>query len=137
MIKPLNSFDLKNKRVLLRVDFNVPTDGDRVLDDFRIKQTLQTIKFCLESGAKLIIMSHMGRPKGKNDNDLSLMPAGESLADLLEMPIKFSNDCISEDSLNVSLGLKSGEIHLLENLRFHSGESTNDQDFGSRGGSLL
>ena len=129
MIKPLNSFDLKNKRVLLRVDFNVPTDGDKVLDDFRIKQTLPTIKFCLESGAKLIIMSHMGRPKGKPDNTLSLMPAGESLADLLEMPIKFSNDCISEDSRDVTLGLKSGEIHLLENLRFHSGESTNDPDF--------
>ena len=129
MIKPLNAFDLKNKRVLLRVDFNVPTEGDKVVDDFRIKQTLPTIKFCLESGAKLIIMSHMGRPMGGYDNNFSLMAAGESLADLLEMPIKFSSDCISEDSRDVTLGLKSGEIHLLENLRFHAGESANDPEF--------
>ena len=119
MIKPLNAFDLKNKRVLLRVDFNVPTEGDKVVDDFRIKQTLPTIKFCLESGAKLIIMSHMGRPMGRYDNNFSLMTAGESLADLLEMPIKFSEDCISSDAIYTSIGFKPGEIHLLENLRFY------------------
>ena len=129
MIKTLKTFDLKNKRVLLRVDYNVPLENNRVIDDFRIKQTLPTIKYCLDAGAKIIIMSHLGRPNGKYDPNLSLMPIGESLADCLEMPIKFSDDCISEDSHNVTLGLKPGEIHMLENLRFHDDETTNNADF--------
>ena len=129
MIKTLKTFDLKNKRVLLRVDYNVPLENNRVIDDFRIKQTLPTIKYCLDAGAKIIIMSHLGRPNGKYDPNLSLMPIGESLADCLEMPIKFSDDCISEDSHNVTLGLKPGEIHMLENLRFHEDETTNNADF--------
>ena len=98
MIKTLKTFDLKNKTVLLRVDYNVPLDDEKVIDDFRIKQTLPTIQYCLKAGAKLVIMSHLGRPKGKPHQKLSLMPVGEALADLLEMPIKFSSDCISEDS---------------------------------------
>ena len=129
MIKTLKTFDLKNKRVLLRVDYNVPLENDRVIDDFRIKQTLPTIKYCLDAGAKIVIMSHLGRPNGKYDPNLSLMPIGETLADCLEMPIKFSDDCISEDSHNVTLGLKPGEIHMLENLRFHEDETTNNADF--------
>ena len=129
MIKTLKTFDLKNKRVLLRVDYNVPLENNRVIDDFRIKQTLPTIKYCLDAGAKIIIMSHLGRPNGKYDPNLSLMPIGEALADCLEMPIKFSDDCISEDSHNVTLGLKPGEIHMLENLRFHDDETTNNADF--------
>ena len=129
MIKTLKTFDLKNKRVLLRVDYNVPLENNRVIDDFRIKQTLPTIKYCLDAGAKIIIMSHLGRPNGKYDPNLSLMPIGEALADCLEMPIKFSDDCISEDSHNVTLGLKPGEIHMLENLRFHEDETTNNADF--------
>ena len=129
MIKPLKTFDLKNKRILLRVDFNVPIENDKVVDDFRIKQTLPTINYCLEAGAKVIIMSHLGRPNGKSDPSLSLMPVGEMLADHLEMPIKFSNDCISEDSHDVTLGLKPGEIHLLENVRFYDDEIKNDSEF--------
>ncbi len=129
MIKTLKTFDLKNKTVLLRVDYNVPLDDEKVIDDFRIKQTLPTIQYCLESGAKLVIMSHLGRPKGKPDQKLSLMPIGEALADLLEMPIKFSSNCISEDSHDVTLGLKPGEIHMLENLRFYENEVKNDHDF--------
>ena len=74
-------------------------------------------------------MSHSGRPNGIIKKELSLMPAGEKLADLLEMPIKFSNDCISEDAHNVTLGLRSGEVHLLENLRYHIEENKNDQNF--------
>ena len=98
MINTLKTFDLKNKRVLLRVDYNVPLENDRVIDDFRIKQTLPTIKYCLDAGAKIVIMSHLGRPNGKYDPNLSLMPIGETLADCLEMPIKFSDDCISRTS---------------------------------------
>ena len=93
-------------------------ENERVLDDYRILKSIPTIKYCLEKGSKVVLMSHMGRPDGKVDNKLSLIPAGEKLAELLEMPIKFSNDCISEDAIDVSRNLKDGEIHLLENLRF-------------------
>ena len=129
MLKTLKSFDLKDKRVLIRVDFNVPVENDCVVDDFRIRAALPTIQYCLNEGSKVILMSHSGRPNGIVEQNLSLMPAGEKLADLLEMPIKFSNDCISEDAHDVTLGLRAGEIHLLENLRFHIEENKNDQNF--------
>ena len=129
MLKTLKSFDLKDKRVLIRVDFNVPVENDRVVDDFRIRAALPTIQYCLNEGSKVILMSHSGRPNGIVEQNLSLMPAGEKLADLLEMPIKFSNDCISEDAHDVTLGLHAGEIHLLENLRFHIEENKNDRNF--------
>ena len=132
MIKTLKSFDLKDKRVLLRVDFNVPISENKVTDNFRIVSALPTIQHCLKSGAKIIIMSHLGRPGGKVVPELSLISVGELLADLLEMPIKFSDDCISEDSHDVTLGLRSGEIHLLENLRFHPEEDKNEKDFSSK-----
>ena len=129
MLKTLKSFDLKDKRVLIRVDFNVPVENDCVVDDFRIRAALPTIQYCLNEGSKVILMSHSGRPNGIVEQNLSLMPAGEKLADLLEMPIKFSNDCISEDAHDVTLGLRAGEIHLLENLRFHIEENKNDRNF--------
>jgi len=129
LLKTLKSFDLKDKRVLIRVDFNVPVENDCVVDDFRIRAALPTIQYCLNEGSKVILMSHSGRPNGIVEQNLSLMPAGEKLADLLEMPIKFSNDCISEDAHDVTLGLRAGEIHLLENLRFHIEENKNDQNF--------
>ena len=132
MIKSLKSFDLKDKRVLLRVDFNVPISNNNVIDDFRIVSSLPTIKYCLKSGAKIIIMSHLGRPGGKVVPEMSLISVGELLADRLEMPIKFSEDCVSEDSHDVTLGLRSGEIHLLENLRFHSEEESNEKEFSSK-----
>ncbi len=129
MLKTLKSFDLKDKRVLIRVDFNVPVEKDIVVDDFRIRAAIPTIQYCLNEGSKVILMSHSGRPDGIVNEELSLMPAGEKLADLLEMPIKFSNDCISENAHDVTLGLRPGEIHLLENLRFHIEENKNDQTF--------
>ena len=129
MIKSLKYFDVKNRKVLIRVDFNVPMDGERVIDDFRLRAALPTIKDCMNRGAAIILMSHLGRPNGKPDNKYSLVPVGETLADLFEMPIKFSDDCVSRDALDVSLGLKPGEIHLLENVRFHSGEEKNDPKF--------
>jgi len=132
LIKTLNSFDLKDKRVLLRVDFNVPIVNDRITDNFRIVSSLPTIKYCLRHGAKIIIMSHLGRPKGNVIPEMSLISVGEALADLLEMPIKFSHDCVSEDAHDVTLGLRSGEIHLLENLRFHIDEEKNDKDFSKK-----
>ena len=116
----------------MRVDFNVPISKNKVVDDFRIVSSLPTIKHCLKSGAKIIIMSHLGRPGGKVVPEMSLISVGELLADLLEMPIKFSDDCVSEDSHDVTLGLRSGEIHLLENLRFHSEEQNNEKEFSSK-----
>jgi 3-phosphoglycerate kinase len=90
---------------------------------------LPTINHCLVSGASVVLMSHLGRPKGQVVPDLSLIPVGEKLAELIELPIKFSDDCVSEDARDVSLGLRSGEIHLLENLRYHKEETENDPRF--------
>jgi 3-phosphoglycerate kinase len=131
MLKSIRSFDIKHKRVLIRVDFNVPLQDGSVADDFRIRAALPTIQYCLKAGAAVILMSHLGRPRGKVDPQLSLIPVGEKLAELLEMPVKFSQDCISEDARDTSLGLKPGEIHLLENLRFHKEETDNDPGFSA------
>jgi 3-phosphoglycerate kinase len=107
MMRKISSIDFKSsnttsgKIVLMRVDYNVPVENDIVVDDFRILKSLPTIQYCLEQGSKVVLMSHMGRPKGTKNKNLSLMPAGEKLAELLEMPIKFSDDCISEDAIDV------------------------------------
>lgn len=138
MLRKISSIDFKSsnttsgKTVLIRVDYNVPVENELVTDDYRILKSIPTIKYCLEEGAKVVLMSHMGRPKGKIDKNLSLIPAGEKLAELLEMPIKFSDDCISEDAIDVSRNLKDGEIHLLENLRFYNEEAQNDFEFASK-----
>ena len=137
MLRKITSIDFQSNNntsqcVLIRVDFNVPVENDIVSDDYRILKSLPTIQHCLDEGAKIVLMSHRGRPNGKVDNNLSLMPAGERLAQLLEMPIKFSHDCISEDAIDVSRNLKSGEIHLLENLRFYDEEVSNDTLFASK-----
>ena len=132
MIRSLKAFDHKGKNVLVRVDFNVPLKDEEVVDNFRIQAALPTINYALEEGAALVLMSHLGRPNGLSQPVFSLMPAGEELAGLLEMPIKFSHDCISNDALDTSLGLKPGEIHLLENLRFYKQEKQNDSQFSRR-----
>ena len=129
MLRKLKSFDLQSQRILIRVDFNVPIENDTVVDDYRIRKTIPTIKYCIDQGTKVVLMSHLGRPKGKIDSKFSLMPAGEKLAELLEMPVKFSHDCISDDAINVSQNLQSGEVHLLENLRFYNEEIDNDSQF--------
>ncbi len=131
MLNTLNAFDLKGKRILIRVDFNVPLNNGAVADDFRIRAALPTIQHCLNSGASVVLMSHLGRPKGEVKPELSLVPVGETLADLLEKSIKFSDDCVSEDARDVSLGLSHGEVHLLENLRFHKEETDNDPHFST------
>ena len=132
MIKNLNAFDLKGKNILIRVDFNVPLEDGRVANTFRIKSALPTIKTCLELGGAVVLMSHLGRPNGKINSKLSLISVGEELAGLLEIPIKFSDNCISDDAIDTSLSLRPGEVHLLENLRFHTGEESNDLEFASK-----
>ena len=129
LLKILTLFDLKFKRVLIRVDFNVPVQNGKVADDFRVRAALPTIKHCLNEGASIVLISHLDRPEGQINPAMSLMPIGETLAGLLEMPIKFSDNCVSSDAKDVSLGLKPGEVHLLENLRFHEDETKNDKRF--------
>ena len=138
MLRKISTIDFKSsnttsgKTVLIRVDYNVPVENELVKDDYRILKSIPTIKYCLDQGAKVVLMSHMGRPKGKFNSNYSLIPAGEKLAELLEVPIKFSEDCISEDAIDVSKNLKDGEIHLLENLRFYNEEVENNSDFSSQ-----
>ena len=129
MIRSLNSFDLKDKRVFIRVDYNVPVENGVVKDAYRIQCSIPTIKECLEAGASVVLMSHLGRPNGSTNDNYSMISVGEVLSDFLEIPIKFSHDCINEDSINVTIGLHPGEVHLLENLRFHTGEEENDFEF--------
>tara|TARA_B100002052_G_scaffold132268_1_gene121505 strand:+ start:566 stop:1753 length:1188 start_codon:yes stop_codon:yes gene_type:complete len=132
MIRSLKSFDLKGQTILMRLDLNVPMNDDKIEDDFRIRSSLPTIKYCLEEGASIVIMSHLGRPEGECISNYSLIPVGESLAGMLEIPIKFSEDCISQDAIDTSLSLKPGEVHLLENLRFYKEEQDNDSEFSNR-----
>jgi len=128
-VQSIKSLRLKKQKVLIRVDFNVPLSNGNVTDDFRIQAAVPTIQYCLHEGSSVVLMSHLGRPKGKKVSELSLLPVGEVLSDLLEKPIKFSDDCISAGAIAVSLNLSPGEIHLLENLRFNSGETENDPLF--------
>jgi|TARA_Y100000310_G_scaffold260998_1_gene270157 3-phosphoglycerate kinase len=132
VISTVTQLELKRQRILVRVDFNVPLENDLVADDFRVRSALPTINYCLEEGASLILMSHLGRPGGMRKDELSLIPVGETLSDLLELPIKFSEDCVSEDAVDVSHNLVPGEVHLLENLRFHAGETSNDPEFARK-----
>ncbi len=131
-MKDIKKLNLKNKRAIIRVDFNVPLKNGIILDDFRIKESLKTIKYCLEEGASIVLISHLGRPKGKNIQSLSLDPIAFLLEDLLDVDIMFSNDCISEDSINLSTQMEPGEIHLLENLRFYNEEIENNIDFSQK-----
>ena len=132
MIRSIKSFDIKGKTILMRLDLNVPIKGNKIEDDFRIRSSMPTIKYCMEEGASIVIMSHLGRPNGEYNEDYSLVSVGESIATTLEIPIKFSEDCISQDAIDTSLSLKPGEVHLLENLRFYKEEQNNDPEFSSR-----
>ena len=125
----ITDLDLKGKRVLIRVDFNVPLNGGIVADDFRIRASLPTIKHCLNEGASVVLMSHLGRPKGEVVPALSLDPVAFCLEDLLEGEVMFSEDCISDDAIGLSQQMLPREVHLLENLRFYPGEINNDSEF--------
>jgi phosphoglycerate kinase len=118
--------DVAGKRVLVRVDFNVPLDGGRVADDTRIRAALPTIELLRERGASLIVVSHLGRPKGKADPALSMKPVGEHLAGLLGAPVRQAPAVVGEDVKTMAEGLSTGEVLLLENVRYEPGETEND-----------
>jgi len=134
--KTIRDIDVEGKRVLVRVDFNVPLDQGKVADDTRIRAALPTIQYLTEQGAKVILMSHLGRPKGKVKEDLRLIPVAERLADLLDRPVAMAVDCVGEEVETAVDRLRPGDVLLLENLRFHPGEEANDPGFVSRLASL-
>lgn len=129
----IDSLDLKNKRVLVRVDFNVPLDENlQVTDDTRITASLPTIKKIISSNGKAILMSHLGRPKGKVNLKYSLKPAAERLGQLLNMQVKLAPDCIGDAAATLVNKMKEGEVILLENLRFHEEEEKNEENFAKQ-----
>ena len=136
-MKYIDQIEMKNKKVFLRVDFNVPMDkSSNVTDDTRVRAHLPTINYALEKGAKLIIGSHLGRPKGKRVEELSLKPVVKILSGLLKKEIVFVDDCVGEKVEQAVSIMKEGDIVLLENLRFYPGEDKNDPEFAKKLASL-
>jgi len=125
----IRDLHLQGRRVFMRVDFNVPLADGRVTDDTRIRASLPSIKHVRQAGGKLTLASHLGRPKGKRKPEMSLRPAAERLAELLEAPVAFADDCIGAEAEQKSAALERGGVLLLENLRFHPEEEANDEGF--------
>lgn len=138
MKKTIKDVDVRSKRVLVRVDYNVPLDANgNVSDDKRITASLPTINYLLEQGARIILCSHLGRPKGEVKKEFSLAPVAKRLKELLPgVNIYFASDCIGEEAERKAAALKDGEILLLENLRFHKEEEKNDPEFAKKLASL-
>jgi len=134
MKQTIRDVDLKGKRALIRVDFNVPleSDGSRITDDTRIRESLPTIRYALEQGAAVILMSHLGRPEGKREPSLSLRPAAARLGELLKRSVIFLDDCVGLEVASRLSTLKAGEVALLENLRYHAAEERNDPAFAAQ-----
>ncbi|MFP3880350.1 MAG: phosphoglycerate kinase, partial [Dehalococcoidia bacterium] len=130
MKKTVRDVDITNKKVLMRVDFNVPLDArGRITSDIRIRATVPTIKYLLDRGAGVILCSHLGRPGGKPVDGLSLRVAARHLSKLLDQPVEMAPDCIGPEVQEMAANLKTGEILMLENLRFHQEEKDNDNSF--------
>jgi phosphoglycerate kinase len=130
--KSVADVDVKGKRVLMRVDFNVPLEGGKITDDRRIVQALPSIKSVLDRGGRLVLMSHLGRPKGGPDAKYSLKPCQDRLTQLLGRPVGFTSDCIGPDAEKAAASLQDGDVLLLENLRFHKEEEKNDPNFAKQ-----
>ncbi len=126
----VQDIEVRDRRVLMRVDFNVPiNEAGRIADDTRVRAALSTVKFLLSKGARPVLMSHLGRPKGKVQPQLSLRPVAQRLQELLSAPVRFAEDCVGENAVAAGNAARSGEVVLLENLRFHEAETRNDEDF--------
>jgi phosphoglycerate kinase len=125
----IRDLQMNGKRVFMRVDFNVPLEGAQVADDTRIRETLPTIEFARKQGAKLVLASHLGRPKGKPDPKYSLRPAAAKLAGLIGAPVDFAADCVGPEAESKSRALANGGLLVLENVRYHAEEEANDEKF--------
>ena len=133
----INNVDLKNKRVLVRVDFNVPLDENlNITNDIRIVSSLPTIKKIIEAGGKTILMSHLGRPKGEQKPEFSLKPIAKRLGELLSKQVKLAPDCAGTETESLVNEMKAGDVVLLENVRFHKEEEKNDAEFAQQLASL-
>jgi len=128
----IKDVELKGKTVLMRVDFNVPITDGKITDDNRIVQALDSIKYILEKGAKLILTSHLGRPGGSPDPEFSLKPVADHLGTLIDNKVYFASDCIGPDAEKVVQNADAGEVVILENVRFHPGEKKNDSEFSKQ-----
>lgn len=128
----IRDVDLKGKTVLLRADYNVPLENGKISDDYRIQQSLPTLRYILEQGAKLIICSHLGRPEGKPDPALSLFPVAKRLQQLLDRPVEFATDSVGPSAQKAVAGMQPGDVLLLENIRFNPGEEADDTAFAKQ-----
>jgi phosphoglycerate kinase len=131
-IEDLDRGEISGKRILVRVDFNVPLDDGRITDDTRISRALPTLVHLLERGGRVVVMSHLGRPKGKANPDLSLEPVARHLRERLDFPVTFSSDLVGDEARKAARGLEDGELLLLENTRFHPGETRNDPELAEQ-----
>jgi phosphoglycerate kinase len=130
--KTVRDLDFQGKKVLVRVDFNVPIKDGSVGDDTRIRAALPTLNYLLEHGASLILCSHLGRPKGEPKPEFSMRPVSKRLSELLDREVAFAEDCIGEVAEKAAGSLKPGEVLLLENTRFHAGETKNDPEMAKQ-----
>jgi phosphoglycerate kinase len=128
----IQDLDLRGKRVFIRVDFNVPLKDATVTDDTRIRETLPTLKLAIEKGGRLVLASHLGRPKGGPDPKYSVKPAAKKLEELLGKPVAFAADCVGPEAEAKSKALKDGDVLVLENVRFHTEEEKNDENFSKQ-----
>jgi len=131
--KTIRDIDLDGKRVLLRADYNVPVNPDgSISDDFRVKQSVQTIKALLEHNVRLVICSHLGRPEGKRDMAFTLQPVAKRLQEFLGQDVQFAKDCLGAETEKMVAGLQPGQVLLLENVRFYPEEEANDDAFAAK-----
>ncbi len=128
----VEDLEVKGRRVLMRVDFNVPLEEGKVADDKRIRAAVPTIKYIIEKGGKLILMSHLGRPKGERVPEMSLEPCVPVLSELVGRTVRFVSDCIGETVEKAVGGFAEGEVLLLENLRYYRQETENDPEFAKK-----